>query len=93
MTPFEILGISGYASPSDIKRRFRELAWEHHPDRGGDAEKFAELKSAMERAITIAENAKCEVCVGTGHMWLRNGPHQMPIRCQRCGGTGKVHYD
>jgi len=36
------------ADEIDIKRRFRELAKEHHPDTGGMAEKFIELMKTYE---------------------------------------------
>lgn len=32
-----------YADTTDIKRKFRELAKEYHPDNGGDSKKFIEL--------------------------------------------------
>ncbi len=41
----------GPADPVDdaaIRRRYRELAMEHHPDRGGEAERFHAIAAAME---------------------------------------------
>ena len=43
----DILGLDEGASQGDIKRRYRELAFKHHPDRGGDAEAFKKVASAM----------------------------------------------
>ena len=43
----EIMGLDESASAGDIKRRYRELALKHHPDRGGDAEAFKKVASAM----------------------------------------------
>lgn len=42
------LGLSTTASPFEVRRRYRELAWKHHPDRGGDPDSFREVASAME---------------------------------------------
>jgi molecular chaperone DnaJ len=45
---YEILGVSKTASPDEIKKAFRRAAVEHHPDRGGNEEKFKELNEAYE---------------------------------------------
>ena len=43
---YKILGVDKSASKEDIKRAFRKLAHEHHPDKGGNAEKFKEISEA-----------------------------------------------
>ncbi|MBI4708881.1 MAG: molecular chaperone DnaJ [Candidatus Portnoybacteria bacterium] len=45
---YEILGISKNASPDEIKRAYRKLAHEHHPDKGGDEKKFKEINGAYQ---------------------------------------------
>ena len=45
---YEVLGVSKSASADEIKKSFRKKAVEHHPDRGGDEEKFKELNEAYE---------------------------------------------
>lgn len=45
---YNILGVSKSASPDEIKTAFRKKAHEHHPDKGGDAEKFKELNEAYQ---------------------------------------------
>ncbi|MFA5184830.1 MAG: molecular chaperone DnaJ [Patescibacteria group bacterium] len=45
---YDILGVAKSASPDEIKRAFRKKAHEHHPDKGGDAEKFKELNEAYQ---------------------------------------------
>jgi DnaJ family protein A protein 2 len=43
---YSILELERSASESEIKKAYRKLALIHHPDRGGDAEKFKELNRA-----------------------------------------------
>ena len=43
---YETLGIDRGASPDDIKRAYRKMASQHHPDKGGDKNKFQEIEEA-----------------------------------------------
>lgn len=43
---YNILGIDRNASEADIKQAYRKLAMRHHPDRGGDQEKFKQIQEA-----------------------------------------------
>jgi DnaJ-class molecular chaperone len=44
---YKILGVEKNASEEDIKKAFRKLAHQHHPDKkGGDADKFKEVNEA-----------------------------------------------
>lgn len=45
---YEVLGVKKDASADEIKKAFRRAAIEHHPDRGGNEEKFKELNEAYE---------------------------------------------
>src|ERR1700712_4051899 len=46
---YEVLGVNKDASADEIKKAFRKLAVQHHPDKeGGDETKFKELNEAYE---------------------------------------------
>ena len=45
---YGVLGVSKDAELSDIRTAYKQLAKEHHPDKGGDPEKFKELSQAHE---------------------------------------------
>lgn len=46
--PWQILGVERNASPEEIKRAYRKLAREHHPDLGGDPDRFREIQQAYD---------------------------------------------
>ncbi len=41
------LGLADPVSDSEIQRRFRTLALEHHPDLGGDLQRFQQISAAV----------------------------------------------
>lgn len=43
---YEILGVDKTANESEIKKSFRNLSKIHHPDKGGDSNKFKEINEA-----------------------------------------------
>lgn len=43
---YDILGVKSTAEPDEIKRAYRKLASQHHPDKGGDVAKFQEIEEA-----------------------------------------------
>jgi len=45
---YSVLGVSKQADTSEIRTAYKQLAKEHHPDKGGDPEKFKQLSEAHE---------------------------------------------
>jgi curved DNA-binding protein len=45
---YNTLGVNKNASDSDIKTAYKKKAMEHHPDKGGNADKFAEISNAYD---------------------------------------------
>jgi DnaJ-class molecular chaperone len=45
---YQTLGVDRNATPDEIKKAFRKLASQHHPDKGGDTKKFQEIQAAYD---------------------------------------------
>jgi molecular chaperone DnaJ len=54
---YDVLGVKKTASTDEVKKAFRRLARKHHPDAGGDEEKFKEINEAYE-VLSDAEKRK-----------------------------------
>jgi molecular chaperone DnaJ len=52
---YQILGVNENASQDEIKKAYRKLAVEHHPDKGGDENKFKKISEAYD---TIGDENK-----------------------------------
>lgn len=48
MDYYSTLGLKRGATDEDIKKAYRKLAMQHHPDRGGDQNKFKEISTAYD---------------------------------------------
>ena len=44
--PYKTLGVQENADDIQIKKAYKKLAMQHHPDKGGDAKKFQEVSEA-----------------------------------------------
>jgi DnaJ family protein A protein 2 len=45
---YDVLGVPNDADTNEIKKAFKKQAMIHHPDKGGDSEKFKEIQKAHE---------------------------------------------
>jgi molecular chaperone DnaJ len=67
---YEVLGIGRDASPDEIKKAFRRAAVQHHPDRGGNEDKFKEVNEAYE---VLKDPSKRQRYDQFGHAGVGNG--------------------
>src|SRR5262249_16851554 len=57
--PYEVLGVSRDASEDDIKKAYRKLARQHHPDRNpGDKQAEAQFKEVQAAYDILGDNQK-----------------------------------
>lgn len=55
---YKILGVKKTATPAEIKAAYRRSSKKMHPDAGGSAEAFAELKHAFDVLVNVARRAR-----------------------------------
>ncbi len=54
----KILKLLSYSDNKDLKRKYKEISKQTHPDAGGSAEEFAKLQRAYEIVKDYIENYK-----------------------------------
>ncbi|AWB87758.1 J domain-containing protein [Mycetocola zhujimingii] len=65
-TPYEVLGVSPTADQDDLRRAYRRLMRETHPDTGGSAARFTAVQVAWERIGTVEGRAAYDRGRGSG---------------------------
>lgn len=86
MTDHELLGIATGATRDALKAHWREVARQHHPDHGGDPERFMDLHAAYRRLL--AKASKCARCNDTGKVDSTMGFRTITMACRCKGGAG-----
>lgn len=90
---YEVLGLSKDASDDEIKKAFRRVAIEHHPDRGGDEAKFKEANEAYE---VLKDPAKRQRYDQFGHAGVGGAAGGGGNPFAGFGGMGsdqEIHFD
>ena len=88
---YECLGVSKNANEQDVKRAYRKLAHEYHPDKGGNSDKFKEINQAYEVLSDPKKRQQYDqfgttfegAPGGEGHQWSDFSQGQGPV-----GGFG-----
>lgn len=78
------LGVSPAADDAEIKRVYRNLSKAHHPDRGGDAARFAEIAAAYQ---VLGDPAKREAYDTQRQAWLDSVG---AVGCPACGEANRI---
>lgn len=89
---YEILGVNKTASADEIKKAFRKLAVQYHPDKdGGNEEKFKEVNEAYE---VLKDQQKRQRYDQFGHAGVGgNGGGGNPFEGFGGFGNQNVHFD
>lgn len=73
---YKTLGLDKSASKEDIKKAFRKLAHEHHPDKGGNAERFKEANEAYSVLSDDSKRAQYDTYGSAGPSGFGGGQYQ-----------------
>ncbi len=57
MNPYKILGIDDSATDEEVKRAYRKMAMKYHPDAGGDAWAFEQVREAYDSIVSIRNSS------------------------------------
>lgn len=90
---YQILGVTKSSSDAEIKKAYRKLALQHHPDRNkgnkASEEKFKEVTKAYE---VLSDPAKKQAYDQFGHAAFEQGAGQGPFGGQPFGGAQGGQY-
>lgn len=91
--PYTVLGVSRIATADEVKRAFHRLAHQHHPDKGGNAEKFKECSAAYaEINRYIASGYHAGPTAPRQEAPFKDNPAWADLR-RRAGATASAHVD
>jgi curved DNA-binding protein len=72
--PYQTLGVDKNATADEIKRAYRKLASQHHPDKGGDKARFQDIQSAYDTLTDPNRRAMFDNPHAQGFGFQPNGP-------------------
>jgi molecular chaperone DnaJ len=84
---YDTLGVPKNASPDEIKKAYRKLAREHHPDQGGDEARFKEIQGAYD---VLSDPEKRQQYDQFGSANGRGGPQFQDFDLGNLGDLGDI---
>ena len=82
---YKVLNIDRGADDRTVKKMYRKLALEHHPDKGGDVDKFAEISQAYD---VLSDPEKRKIYDDYGEDGVRQAEAGQDPRANPFGGMG-----
>ena len=76
---YKILEVSSDSTADEIKKTFRKLSLTHHPDRGGDAEKFKMISEAYEVLGDYEERKRYDAMRNNPLLGAFGGGREVPV--------------
>ena len=70
----EVLGVRPGATQPEVRAAFRRLASRHHPDRGGDPERFRAVLDAYHRLMALGSTSS-----GTAKVVFHRRPRGLEV--------------
>lgn len=102
MNPWKTLGVHKQMTQEEVKAVYIKLARKHHPDMGGNKDKFSAITGAY-RLISNKEELKkfmlqmqgvgkeCVMCAGKGATFKqRSLTSRVATACNNCEGSGII---
>jgi molecular chaperone DnaJ len=84
---YDTLGVAKNASADEIKKAYRKLAREHHPDQGGDEAKFKDIQGAYD---VLSDPEKRQQYDSFGSTNGRGGPQFQDFDLGDLGNLGDI---
>ena len=80
MNPYKILGVTEQATDAEVKRAYFAMAAKYHPDSGGDAWVFAQVREAYDRILRLRQSAVSTPAqsVPNPHPYAQSQPQPQP---------------
>ncbi len=77
--PYKTLGVEENADDIQIKKAYKKLAMQHHPDKGGDAKKFQEVSEAYDTIKTAEKRLQYQQAKSFGGFRQQSQPFGFDI--------------